>query len=128
MAMIKCDKCGGMNDPKGFRKKHRTEGELEIDSFFCGSCGAEYIAFISDMELRAMISNIKRENLALKLMQQKKMTQKSIREKERQINKLRLQALDREKMLKNRYELEGKDGTTKETGISSQNPIQISEG
>ena len=107
MAIIKCDRCGAMLDPRGIRKQHRTEGELEIDVFFCGKCGVEYIGFISDRKIRGMIQEIQDQRRVIRIMEQKKMREKSIRKARKKLDDMKKSALKLEAELKRRYE-EGK--------------------
>ena len=105
--MIKCDSCGAMIDPKGFLKRHRVEGELEIDAFACGKCGKEYIGFISDREMRGKIQEIQSQQRVICIMIQNKMREKSIRKARKKLDDMKKSAMKLEAELKRRYE-EGK--------------------
>ena len=105
--MIKCDACGAMIDPKGFLKRHRVEGELEIDAFACGKCGKEYIGFISNREMRGKIREIQSQQRVIRMMIQNKMREKSIRKARKKLDDMKKSALKLEAELKRRYE-EGK--------------------
>lgn len=125
MAIIKCDRCGAMLDPRGIRKQHRTEGELEIDVFFCGKCGVEYIGFISDRKIRGMIQEIQDQRRVIRIMEQKKMREKSIRKAKGKLESIKKSALQLEENLKRRYE-EGKIHDTKTAaGAGQENPSGI---
>lgn len=102
--MIKCDSCGAMIDPKGFLKRHRVEGELEIDAFACGKCGKEYIGFISNREMRGKIQEIQSQQRVIRIMIQNKMREKSIRKARRKLDDMKKSALKLEAELKRRYE------------------------
>ncbi|MBQ9269690.1 MAG: hypothetical protein IJ206_09270 [Oscillospiraceae bacterium] len=104
MAMVRCDACGAMLDPKGFRKRHRTEGDLEIDFFTCGRCGKEYIGFLSDGDLRQMLWRIRRKRLKIRLMIQKGFRRGAIRKEEKALERMRKRAIQKEQNLKRRYE------------------------
>ena len=107
MAIVKCDACGALLDPKGFRKRHRTEGELEIDFFTCGKCGKEYIGFVSDQALRAQVVKIRGQQAKIHLMIRKNLRQKAIRKEEKALDRMRARALKREQALKRQYEERG---------------------
>lgn len=96
-----------MIDPKGFLKRHRVEGELEIDAFACGKCGKEYIGFISDREMRGKIQEIQSQQRVIRIMIQNKMREKSIRKARKKLDDMKKSALKLEAELKRRYE-EGK--------------------
>ena len=108
-AMIRCDECGAILDPKGLKNKHRTEGDLEITFFQCGRCGKEYIGFITDSDLREDVKKVHRQNALVRLMKQKKMTKKSIQKEEAKLERMRRRALKREQELKTAYQ-SGGDG------------------
>lgn len=123
--MIKCDSCGAMIDPKGFLKRHRVEGELEIDAFACGKCGKEYIGFISDREMRGKIQEIQSQQRVICIMIQNKMREKSIRKARKKLDDMKKSALKLEAELKRRYE-EGKIHDTKTAaGAGQENPSGI---
>ena len=122
MTMIKCDSCGAMIDPKGFLKRHRVEGELEIDAFACGKCGKEYIGFISDREMRGKIQEIQSQQRVICIMIQNKMREKSIQKARKKLDDMKKSALKLETELKRRYE-EGKIHDTKTAaGAGQENP------
>lgn len=123
--MIKCDSCGAMIDPKGFLKRHRVEGELEIDAFACGKCGKEYIGFISDREMRGKIQEIQSQQRVICIMIQNKMREKSIRKARKKLDDMKKSALKLEAELKRRYE-EGKIHEQKTAaGAGQENPSGI---
>lgn len=123
--MIKCDSCGAMIDPKGFLKRHRVEGELEIDAFACGKCGKEYIGFISDREMRGKIQEIQSQQRVICIMIQNKMREKSIRKARKKLDDMKKSAMKLEAELKRRYE-EGKIHDTKTAaGAGQENPSGI---
>lgn len=114
-----------MIDPKGFLKRHRVEGELEIDAFACGKCGKEYIGFISDREMRGKIQEIQSQQRVICIMIQNKMREKSIRKARKKLDDMKKSAMKLEAELKRRYE-EGKIHDTKTAaGAGQENPSGI---
>lgn len=109
MAMIKCDSCGAMMDPKGLKIHKRVEGELEIKSFFCQKCGREYIGVITNEEIRGDI----RKNISA--IQKNKLRKKSI-------DDFREKTLEKIHQLKMVYENGGENESTATSEIEEGNP------
>lgn len=91
---------------KGLKFHQRTEGELEIKSFFCQKCGREYIGFITNNEIRANIRAIEGQRKIISVMRKKKLREKSIEE----VEEFRKNTLEKIHQLKLAYENGGKNG------------------
>ena len=52
MFTVKCDKCG---KEASFEPLYRREGDLELIFLKCPECGTEYLAAVTDSELRRNI-------------------------------------------------------------------------
>ena len=57
MFTVKCDKCG---KEASFEPLYRREGDLELIFLKCPECGTEYLAAVTDSELRRNIETYER--------------------------------------------------------------------
>lgn len=126
MAMIKCDKCGALLDPKGIQVRKRTGEEIEAQYFRCRRCGKEYIITVTDGKLRRMLQKIRRDARAIRMV---KMTPQEREKRIRKLESRKKNAREYEKTIKEKYMegiLNGK-GTADGTEADGQAGVQRGE-
>lgn len=97
-------------DPKGLKIHQRTEGELEIKSFFCQKCGKEYIGSVTNEEIRGDIRAIEGRRKIISVMRTKKLREKTIEKSIEEMEDLRENTLEKIHQLKLAYENGGENG------------------
>ena len=93
MFTVKCDKCG---KEASFEPLYRREGDLELIFLKCPECGTEYLAAVTDSELRRNIETYER---MVRTIRTEKVTELFI-EDTRQLYR---ENLERGRMLLNQY-------------------------
>ena len=125
MAMIKCDKCGALMDPKGIQIRKKTGEEIEVQYFRCLRCGEEYIVTVTDGKLRRMQQKIRRDARAIRTV---KMTPQERAKRIRKLESRKRNAQEYEKTIKRAYMEEMRHGKGAADGTEADGEDGLQRG